>query len=1065
MKTFHPLLSVVKRTLCITMLFVLILGYLPVSAKAAESSAGNGQIVAARPSSTGQLHLEGTELVGENGQPAVLRGVSTHGLTYYPDFVDKDLFSHISRDWNANLVRLAMYSNDYCNGNRDANLKLMRKGIRYAIDADMYALVDWHILEHGDPNQDLSEAIAFFDSIAEEYADVPNVIYEICNEPNGDVTWDDVRRYATCVIPVIKSHNENAVIIVGTTDFDKDLSAPLKAPIEGWSNIMYTLHFYSGTHGEELRGELENALDCGLPVFITECGFCEHTGDGSIDYDETEKWMDLLNERGLSYAVWSLSDKDEGSGMFQPGTSAKEALSDDSLSSYGVYTRDIIRGTSMADAKSDSSARAAAASSFLSGLKKQPSLEWLYIALFSALVLLLSIGLSRVIQHFGTKKNYTYDDLLSLTGDTNSNNIRSNSKIRIGKVFLVISTFCSLTYLVWRIVATLPLIYGWVATAFSIILLAVEIAGFAESLVHYSSMSRLRTYPLPKIEADRYPDVDIFVSTYNESTELLRKTLIACLNMKYPDKTKVHIYLCDDNRRSEMRALAHELGVNYFDRPDNKGAKAGNLNHALSLSTSPYVVTFDADMIPREEFLLKTIPYFVDAEDRNDRLPEGNRIPLGLIQTPQCFYNPDVFQHNLYCENRIPNEQDFFYRTVEAARTSVNTVIYGGSNTLISRKALEAAGGFYTESITEDFATGLLIESAGYVSLGLSEPLASGLAPTSFAEHVQQRTRWGRGVIRTAKKLKIFKRSGLSLGQKISYISSVTYWFSPVRNLVYVISPLLFAVLGIPLFLCDLTELLMFWLPMFVAQYLCFRLISGNTLSTKWSAVQETSVMPFLLLPIILESLGVSLSTFKVTNKQAGAASKDRNLSYKIPFWVLLALCLFGMIRVSVLLFRTQSFGLITVLYWLLRNIYFVIMSLCLVDGRDYDGENVKVRDAEPVTGEKDDHVYQGITTLLTEHSMNVYFDDPDVFRLGDPVKLHLTASETTFCMHGTVVGVKANRSISARAVYTVEILDFGGQKDEYIYMLYNRIPTLPQSLNRDFGVIEVLLKNISERL
>lgn len=189
------------------------------------------------------------------------------------------------------------------------------------------------------------------------------------------------------------------------------------------------------------------------------------------------------------------------------------------------------------------------------------------------------------------------------TGDAKNKHIKNSARIKTGKVFLVISTFCSLTYLVWRIMATLPLIYGWVATAFSIILLFVEIAGFAESLVHYSSMSLLRTYPLPEVDENQYPDVDVFVATYNESTELLRKTLIGCLRMRYPDKSKVHIYLCDDNRRSEMRALAEELGVNYFDRHDNKGAKAENLNHALSLSTSPYVIMFDADMIPREEFL------------------------------------------------------------------------------------------------------------------------------------------------------------------------------------------------------------------------------------------------------------------------------------------------------------------------------------------------------------------------------------------------------------------------------------------------------------------------------
>lgn len=217
METIRTLFSAVKKPLCIIVFFILIVCCFPITAKA-EETADKEQSLTARPSLTGRLHLEGTQLMGENGRPAVLRGVSTHGLTYYPDFVDRDLFLHISRDWGANLVRLAMYSNDYCSGNRKANTNLLKKGIQYAVEADMYVLVDWHILEHGDPNQDLAEAVAFFDSIAQEYANVPNIIYEICNEPNGEVTWADVRRYASCVIPVIKSHNENAVIIVGTTD-------------------------------------------------------------------------------------------------------------------------------------------------------------------------------------------------------------------------------------------------------------------------------------------------------------------------------------------------------------------------------------------------------------------------------------------------------------------------------------------------------------------------------------------------------------------------------------------------------------------------------------------------------------------------------------------------------------------------------------------------------------------------------------------------------------------------------------------------------------------------------
>lgn len=169
----------------------------------------------------------------------------------------------------------------------------------------------------------------------------------------------------------------------------------------------------------------------------------------------------------------------------------------------------------------------------------------------------------------------------------------------------------------------------------------------------------------------------------------------------------------------------------------------------------------DAEMIVKSDFLLKTIPYFVDVEKRQADVASKDKIRLGFLQTPQCFYDPDLFQHALYSERRAPNEQDFFYRTIEVARTSTNSVIYGGSNTVLSRRALEDIGGFYMGSITEDFATGILIQSAGYVSLAIPEPLASGQTPHTYKEHIQQRVRWGRGVIVTAKKLKLFRNKNL----------------------------------------------------------------------------------------------------------------------------------------------------------------------------------------------------------------------------------------------------------------------------------------------------------------
>ena len=212
-------------------------------------------------------------------------------------------------------------------------------------------------------------------------------------------------------------------------------------------------------------------------------------------------------------------------------------------------------------------------------------------------------------------------------------------------------------------------------------------------------------------------------------------------------------------------------------------------------------------MIPKRDFLLKTIPYFIDAKRRNRGRKEEEQIKLGFLQTPQCFYNPDLFQFNLFSERRIPNEQDYFYKDIQVARTKTNSVIYGGSNTVIAREALEAIGGFYTEAITEDFATGVLIERAGYVSLGISEPLASGMSATDLHGLIQQRVRWARGVIATGRKMHIFTTKELSFAQKINYWASIWYWYAPVKRLIYIMSPILYATFGFMVFKCTLPHL------------------------------------------------------------------------------------------------------------------------------------------------------------------------------------------------------------------------------------------------------------------
>lgn len=745
----------------------------------------------ARPSVNGRLHVEGRDLLDESDHAVQLRGVSAQGLIRNQGFINDSLFKQLSSDWDCHLIRLAVHAStydSYKSGDRDEYYSMIKNGIDLAISNDMYVIVDWHMLEKGNPNDEIDSALEFFQRVTFDYSNCPNIIFEICNEPNGAVDWSDVVRYAGRVIPVIRSRMKDAVILVGTPIFDHNLGSPVIRPLD-YDNVMYVYHFYAATHGEEAQDEIKAAIREGLPVFVSECGVCEADGDGTIDFASAVSWFELLNEYNISYTVWGLSGKDESSSFFDIDFDPHDMIRDNDLTVTGRWVRELIRGKEPGTISVPSPVVKRSIYQRLRALITN-SLEirgykaiynWDTLACVSAGILLFASCGYLLYRFVCYRKIFTYDDVVMKDVPSENKALKF-----LTRAVVVLGSFFTLIYLGWRIVYSVPTDAGLAAVIANLLLLTVEILGFIESLVMYRNLFGRRKHPLPSIPDDAWPDVDIFIATYNEPPELLKRTINGCTHLKYPDLNKIHIWVCDDNRRPQMRELANEMGVGYFDRPDNKGAKAGNLNNAMAHTDSPYIVTLDADMIVKSDFLLKTIPYFVDVELREQGKPEEERHHLGLLQTPQCFYDPDVFQHALYSERRAPNEQDFFYRTIEPAKTATNSVIYGGSNTVISRKALEDIGGFYTGSITEDFATGLLIEAAGYVSLGLSEPLASGQTPHTFKEHIQQRTRWARGVIVTARKLGILRRRDLNIAQKTNYLSSVVYWYSPVKNLIYI---------------------------------------------------------------------------------------------------------------------------------------------------------------------------------------------------------------------------------------------------------------------------------------
>lgn len=296
----------------------------------------------------GPLQVVGAKLCDNSGNPVQLRGISTHGLAWFPDYVNEALFQELHEQWNANVIRLAMYTAEYggycTGGDRERLKKLIRNGVEYASDQNMYVIVDWHILSDGDPNTYKEEAKSFFGEITAEFADRENVLYEICNEPNGGTSWRRVKEYAEEIIPVIRENDEDAVILVGTPNWSQYVDQAAADPITGWDNIMYTLHFYAATHKESLRRTLTTALDGGLPVFVSEFSICDASGNGAIDAAQAKAWVETMDEYQVSYVAWSLSNKNETSALISSSCSKTSGLSAEDLSDTGKWLYGILGG-------------------------------------------------------------------------------------------------------------------------------------------------------------------------------------------------------------------------------------------------------------------------------------------------------------------------------------------------------------------------------------------------------------------------------------------------------------------------------------------------------------------------------------------------------------------------------------------------------------------------------------------------------------------------------------------------------------------------------------------------
>jgi cellulose synthase (UDP-forming) len=562
--------------------------------------------------------------------------------------------------------------------------------------------------------------------------------------------------------------------------------------------------------------------------------------------------------------------------------------------------------------------------------------------------------------------------------------IPANNGTRL--IFKAIVLYLAVRYFIWRTYSTLNFSH-WTSTTFSIVLYVIEAISFLSCCL-YTVQTIWSTEKRRSREADRYaeavrsgqycPSVDVFVPTYNEPEFIVRRTVIGCQAMEYPNKT---IYILDDTRRPAMRQLAEELGCEYITRPNNEHAKAGNLNNALQQTKGEFVTVLDADFVPFKDFLTRTVGFFQRSE-------------IALVQTPQNFYNPDYHARNLGLEHFLPNDLENFFGMLQSTRDVVNAVICCGSSYVVRRTVLEEIGGYYTRCCVEDFQTSLVMLTRGHRIVYLNETLSMGESTRTFADFIDQRLRWLQGnmqIYYCTDEVPMWTR--LTFAQQSYLISQMIHCFQSVLRVVFLLTPLISVYTGISPYIANVSEIIYYFAPFFILHVCVYGWATNYRISYFWNEFYET-VFCFAgcqRLWLILRSPFAKAS--RVTRKGVKENSKNYNLSYTMPFVVLLGSTL--------LILACQAWGYYqglwvtinansTVLvFWLLYNAVF--MGLAVFSAIDQPVR--RTVDRFPLrtgcTVKVGDRTYSGYTVNVSEGGAQIVLMTDDFVTSEAPAEIN----------------------------------------------------------------------------
>ncbi|WP_438382409.1 UDP-forming cellulose synthase catalytic subunit [Asaia sp. BMEF1] len=418
-----------------------------------------------------------------------------------------------------------------------------------------------------------------------------------------------------------------------------------------------------------------------------------------------------------------------------------------------------------------------------------------------------------------------------------------------------LSVIVSLRYLSWRLTETLNF-SSWTQSVLGTVLVTAEIYAFMMLILSYfQSLHPLRrqVVSLPP-DTSLWPSVDIYIPTYNEELRIVRQTVLAALGLDWPSD-KINVYLLDDGHREKFREFAESCGAGYIARSEHNHAKAGNLNHAMTLTKGELIAIFDCDHIAKRTFLQETVGPFL-TESR-----------LALIQTPHHFYSPDPFQRNFSHGAFVPPEGNLFYGLIQDGNDFWNATFFCGSCAVIRRKALEEVGGVAVETVTEDMHTALKLQRKGWSTAYLAKPLAAGLATERLILHVGQRMRWARGMLQIFRLDNPLFGPGLNFAQRLCYFSAIASFLFAIPRLIFLTSPIAYLIFNQTLIDASPFAIAIYAMPHLIHSVLTSARTNRNWRYSLWSEVYETTLAPFLARVTVMTLIFPRRGKFNVTEK------------------------------------------------------------------------------------------------------------------------------------------------------------------------------------------------------